>query len=346
MEVPSNSAPPNLRALRNNLQNLGIGTTSKLPSSYIEVSKAGSGEFGTVYYCLSADSVGASRFFDSGSAKRTYELACELAAIKITKPLERKELNQEVETLKAIRKQVRGYTAEQRFFYLIEWDVENPEAPWMVTSTLPMCSSMTGLWQQFEQMPEEFIWLVYVQLLQALDFLHNVCDPPIAHGDLHRGNVMIGFPDPNSLGLPEVKVIDFGFSTFVIEGTEVAMDRVKNDTDEFLFILISLMDQSLGYKWDADMCDLYVENRSPDNSESMIQSFYRALNEALRARGSVEPADLRGLWDEFGDFAIQQVACISEASKKQIQDAILGKTKQQYDARIEKISEILEEFKE
>jgi hypothetical protein len=34
--------------------------------------------------------------------------------------------------------------------------------------------------RNLESMPEDFLWIIYAQIHEAIDFLHNTCDPPIA----------------------------------------------------------------------------------------------------------------------------------------------------------------------
>jgi serine/threonine protein kinase len=79
-------------------------------------------------------------------------------------------------------------------------------------TTFPICCQLSELKVSFEDMPEEFTWLIFIQLHKALDFLHNACDSPIAHGDLHDGNVIIGYRGPNDRDTAQLKVIDFGLA--------------------------------------------------------------------------------------------------------------------------------------
>ena len=325
--------------------NQGLNPTIQdIPTNHIMVSKAGDGIFGDVYFCLRADAM---TFTDSNtthSSNAKPDLITKLVAVKVVgSRYNNADLSRELEIMTAIQNQVHTLPVAQRFFQLLEWDTVAPYPQWIVTSTFPICWNLTGLTLSANGMPEEFLWLVYSQLHEALDFLHNTCDPPIAHGDLHQGNVIIGFPTPDRLGLPEVKLIDFGLSSFVKKGEKAGLyllDRMNLDAKNFLYVLDNTIHPSKYTRWNETTCNEFIANGKPEGMTSMLYDFHHALNAELGRQAEVQVTFLQALWEQFGAFAKQWVSSIPDASKKQIQDVLLAVTKGKTDQKREKIEEI------
>ena len=330
--------------------NQGIEQTiQKIPTNYIKVSKAGDGIFGDVFFCVRADTT---TFTESASIHNSGakpNLAKKLVAIKVVSARTDLNLSRELEIMQAIQTQVQTLPAAQQFFQLIEWDTISPHATWAVTSTLPMCCSMQELTLGIDSVPEETMWLVYTQLHEALDFLHNKCKPPIAHRDLHQGNVLIGFSNPDALGLPELKIIDFGLSSFISgkEAPTFLMGPPRSvDAKRFLFILDNIV-HAPGFKqWNRATCNMAVEYSEPEGRTAMSYEFHQALNTQLGKLAETDFSFLQELWQQFGAFATQQVNSMSESTRKQIQDLVLGKTKSQFDEVQEKLERIWQMYGE
>lgn len=120
---------------------------------------------------------------------------------------------------------------------------------------LPICCDLESLLGSFKYLAEEFMWLVFVRVRKVLNFLHRICDPPIAHSDLHIRNVVIGYPRPNDQGIPAIKVIDFSLSKshpFV----HPDVDSFKLDVRGLLRIMDCIVPDYA--QWNRDSCDLYL----------------------------------------------------------------------------------------
>jgi serine/threonine protein kinase len=81
-----------------------------------------------------------------------------------------------------------------------------------------------------EAIPEMFIWKVFVQLADALSFLHqgrDIASPdasdvytnpcPIVHRDIKPANIFL-FSNDDADGFPSIKLGDFGLSAFITAG--------------------------------------------------------------------------------------------------------------------------------
>ena len=102
-----------------------------------------------------------------------------------------------------------------------------------------------------EQVPESFIWHCFLQLSEALAYIHHgfdrreMSEPPpssqwqsIIHGDIKPENVFLGPPSSNSNGYPSLVLGDFGLArmdespvsgTFLWQPPEMPMTSKKAD---------------------------------------------------------------------------------------------------------------------
>lgn len=336
--------------------------------TYTPVNFAGHGLFGQVYFCLPTDQVFlARRSAVSDNTTTTtqqslHSLTSKLVAVKTAGAV---SLIPEIRALRTIHTQQHSSdVVEKSFFRLIESRTDGDLAQYMVTSTLPLCGNLDELGGCIAQMPEAFTWLIYTRIHSALRFLHKTCSPAIAHGDLHQGNVLIGFSDPDVKGrgliLPQVTLIDFGNATFH-PGEErsgnsyrdlYGVDAFSRDTDAFLRILESVasdprpheFDRS-DYKkwWDRKKWEALLERKPLAGRTAEFNDFHKALGHGLAQGLRVNPVVLEELWKSFGSFAEQCVADISEADMEQIRDLVLGVAETLFEETRESIEEILME---
>ena len=83
-------------------------------------------------------------------------------------------------------------------------------------------------YDEWQDMPESFIWHCFLQISEGLAFMHHgfdrryLCGPPpasewqsIIHGDIKPENIFLGPPTPDSHGYPSLVLGDFGLATIV-----------------------------------------------------------------------------------------------------------------------------------
>jgi hypothetical protein len=168
-----------------------------LSEKYMEVCNAGSGVYGDVSFYLSKDALSTTRSdVEHDAAQASKQLTAKLVVVEVSRGMNLQHLSGELDIIKASEENAPANDLQQRFFQLLAWDTVSPLPVSLVKSTWPICCSLDGLGSCLSSMPEDFLWIVYSQMHEAIEFLHSTCSPLIAHGDLHNGNVIIDFLTP------------------------------------------------------------------------------------------------------------------------------------------------------
>ena len=198
----------------------------------------------------------------------------------------------ERDILLAIRKHSTADNGAQNIVQLLGYDLI-PEPQWLMLSTLPACCTLCDS----PPIPLQYACFVFLEVHAALKFLHRECDPPIAHGDLHSGNVLVGFADNGRL---KILLINFGEA------------EAGNDID------VSL-------RWDiwhliVLVVDLYKKRGYIGQCEK--------LEELMRveSRAEDEWCGLDRLWKEFGEVAGKSVGNAEAMGRaKELVDQVVQK---------------------
>jgi serine/threonine protein kinase len=304
----------------------------RIPPNYILVSKAGSGMAGDAYFCLLKEAVISERLrIKSEASQAATDLVSKLQVVKVkgTHHVYNFTRN-EVQMLRTVddnRKVRPGYL---QFFDLLASNTTHSSIDWLATSTLPFCCDLRSLAKNADSMPEEFVWHLYKQLHQALDFLHYVCKPSITHGDVHAGNVIIGYSSPYEQRLPHVKLIDFGCATAInCDGENAHLRSI--DLRGMLNILASF---TFDAWWDDEYPQFKADEPSPEYM-GLQDRVVKGLDE-----GAV-PKTVRDIWRLYGATAERKVANVSDASQKKIQNLVACEASSRYNFMDNKIGELL-----
>jgi serine/threonine protein kinase len=167
----------------------------------------------------------------------------------------------------------------------------------MVLSALPFyCDLHSVANPNIEAPPLGLVWLVFQNLYNALDFLHNTCNPPISHGDLQSTNILLGFHDPETETLPKVMLVDFG--------------QGKDKRSE------------VGERGTSDLCHIVSElgTSSLDEYNGEGGASYDAMRNFVSGWGDnefVEPL-LADIWNMFGSTAEQTIQSLTAAEEQEI----------------------------
>ncbi|KAF2822018.1 hypothetical protein CC86DRAFT_385733 [Ophiobolus disseminans] len=310
-----------------------------LPSSYIHVSKAGAGLLATAYFCLPKDVVNSVKSeAREVTSHAITKLVSKLQVVKVFAKWCRQVTSTELMILKEIQQQRRGHTEELPLIELLAWDASGPAPNWIATSTMPVCCNLKSLARCFNEMPEEFIWLVYTQIHQALEFLHRTCS--IAHRNLHMGNVIVGYPEPNDSNLPKVKLLDFEMSERApFYGSVLSEGLIDRDTEGLLSIMQTIIDDS---SLECTLCDWLSSAHYPDpRCTSKICSFHKAISQEAVAYSTCDSKFLAKLLTKYGSYAKDKLDACSETSRMHIQYVILKTTKAKSKALENRIQELL-----
>jgi serine/threonine protein kinase len=184
-------------------------------------------------------------------------------------------------------------------------------------------------------MPEKFTWLMFVQLYQALNFLHDTCQ--ISHGDLYHKNVVIGYPSSNDRGLPQVKVIDFGVAESFATSKSVAWLPTK-DTGMLIYLINIVIHDLPQSRYQVDEI-LETRLRVQAERSTHFNRFGATIQGGLTAQNKI--AYLERAWEEFGTYAKSQVDRVSNESTTQIREVIDSVSYARFETIQGKIQELL-----
>jgi serine/threonine protein kinase len=92
--------------------------------------------------------------------------------------------------------------------------------------------------------PEALAFHVFLQLAEALHFLHKLTPFAIAHGNVHEGNIMLDPSHCDVVGFPNVVLIDFGIASTYDRSTSCVMGQgIRNDIGGFARLMRKLTSQ-------------------------------------------------------------------------------------------------------
>ncbi|CBX98630.1 hypothetical protein LEMA_P078690.1 [Plenodomus lingam JN3] len=251
-------------------------------------------------------------------------------------------LKNEITILRAIRAHAATHHAQDRFFHLLDWDESRTIPQWFTTTTfaLGFGCPLEALQCVYPRLPEEFAWLVFVQLLEALEFLHRVCQPAVVHGDLVAGNIMIGyegeFDDYGGLhSLPKIKLIDFEGAAYCSRREGEAAERydaslAHTASQPFTADVLGCIDILYGILArhpsiaDPVAPKLQDARAFPDvqADDAKLHLLFQTL-EASWTRGcGNKPWVLQSLYGYFAPYAYTKLAEIEEAAERAMWDGI------------------------
>lgn len=202
-----------------------LSPDSNVREKYIPIRFAGEGEDTEVYFCIPKSEEVTSQIAEAKkhAEQGVKSLMSKLVAVKVAKPGLRHThtLNKEIRILQSIltcqkdkeQEQAPGQLQEQEH-HCIELLAHDSAFGWLAlpayTSSLTLHSFIKSIENEKGVMPEELIYHSFIQIMETLNFLQNVCEPPIAHADFHAGNIMLGPSTKHFPGFPNLILIDFG----------------------------------------------------------------------------------------------------------------------------------------
>ncbi|KAJ4354891.1 hypothetical protein N0V95_003425 [Ascochyta clinopodiicola] len=314
------------------------------------MTRAGSGTYGDVYFCLPTSTIITVQNHSTAQADLTAmcdELTKQLVAIKICQGPSIPTLRNELAVLQIIATTNHAATLDtacgstltncDAFFLCLDY-ATNPSSDthYLTSTTLPLICTLDALLPNVHHLPEPFTWLIYVKIRKALIWLTKTCNPGIAHGDVHAGNILIGYAtlDPGEgQRLPLVKMVDFGNSH--IADAEAGYGdagmfhhRVSRDWSAFLHLLAV----TLGLVSTDGQSPSRLHGRSPCSGGEESSVEFREF------RTRVERAVKRGSWDHeeglaelesrFGGFAERVLSSVGEGECGVVWDKVVSVTEE------------------
>jgi serine/threonine protein kinase len=325
------------------------GLTKLIPSEYVVVQPIGVGTTAEVFLCLLKDAVdSAKKRVTDRQPINIKDLTIQLVAIKVLiYPINQSTENRrsEVKRLCLIQGYSKHYEIGKYCQQLLSY---GPDERW-VASTPALGSLQLGdvvmIYMEAEtKIPEEFVWHIFIQLTQAMFFLHHVCRPSIIHCDLHMGNILFDVSEQDCHGFPNIRVIDFGMAEETDREVALAEDR------QMLYTTLSDLDKELGmckceltkhfpYRDTSNMPDCMHTEGWIEFQEMLyagITSMFGHLGDDRSTFGLVE------MWERFGDIALRNREAASDETMLSIKSHTFDVVANRVDEVERRIASLLE----
>jgi len=261
---------------------------------YTKISDVDDGVSAEVFLCVETSILSAARrnlAEGSVNAAAIDQVVPQIRAVKEYVP--GKATEKERDILLAIRRATTDDNEGHRFVQLLGYDTE---PSWLMLSTMPACCTLREL-ASGTKLPYQFAWLLFLELFPALRFLQRECNPPIAHCDLHSGNVLIGFDNTGFQGPLKFLLIDLGDAeTITTANTHLPL-----------------------LEWDMrDFHALIADVAREADKKGGKSSGWKALCRYLKMCIEDTYRDLETTWKTFGPIATDCVERFSVAEKQEV----------------------------
>jgi hypothetical protein len=282
--------------------------------------------FASAYFCLPKNALQDAISKDQSSSSVPADvLKRQLLVVKVFRDAGGSSPLSEVAILEQIKKQGKHRSSTLPMIQILASASTNTDTAWIAMSTLPFSCNLAALASRFNELPQEFPWLVYIQTQQALIFLRKSGDPPIAHGDLHVGNVLVGYETLEGTCLPQVKLIDLGSAEHNMS-LRSGVSKFDVEAWQLLQILQKLLRRA-GSKCESCSFNGYLLSQSRDRKcPSKICCFHQKIAEELAPNRKCGGSLLDKLWERFGSYAERKVEACPPTSQARIREVILEVT--------------------
>ena len=228
----------------------------------------------------------------------------------------------EVDILQKLQQQRQDHPEELPLIDLPAKDTANLVPDWIATSTMPICCELASLENcPGELLSEEFTWLVYSQAHQALEFLHK-CG--IAHGDIHVGNVMVGYSRLNDNRLPQVKLIDFGMSQQYSIGSKnmPSMDQFDSDIHGLMCMLVTMLEDAL---IKCALCVWGIQPQFSPHCTTKVCSLAKAIDHEMGRYSGVTLGSWRSCGQTMAHMRVRGSNCAPRSLDRRLEMSSSGK---------------------
>jgi serine/threonine protein kinase len=311
---------------------------SCIPEHYVSVQLAGQGVDGEVCYCLPKHVVKQARNAAAVLPRSGVvgSLKSELVAVKTSAAC----LGREREIMLAIREQAGGDARRRHCIHLFESDLSASSfCSWLTLSTASGMFPLYNLCQADNfpscYIPEELVFHIFIQIRDMLSFLHS-CDQPIAHLDLHGGNVLVDPMRRDQSGFPMLLLIDFSRSIMPARPYDLVNDKWR-----LYRYVLGLAEHLTPFAITMEMDDedeMLVDDASEWQVFCEYLSHWSAHYEC--SEGDVLPAMEDG-WDAIRDMILLRISETPDATLRDIQTAVRRFADQGEKKLEESIAEVL-----
>jgi serine/threonine protein kinase len=256
-----------------------VDLTRLVPKDYLILQRAGQGLTSEVFFCLRRATDPSNSTDESTRDENITAGKSDVVAVKVLhQPF--MHSNTEISFLRRIRSELgnESVSTANRFQEFITcnpgFDIHS-QTLWIATKAICGSITLSDIERQYrkrkECVPEEFILHAFLQVSEALLFLHESCEPPIAHGDVHFGNVLLD-ERQDTPGFPNLVLIDFGSARTVTDMVSQS-ERLWQDMWLFYNSIFGLCTTSertrVHPSWWPEFCDSVFMSLSRGHMESL-----------------------------------------------------------------------------
>ncbi|OCK73961.1 kinase-like protein [Lepidopterella palustris CBS 459.81] len=304
--------------------------TTILPEKYVKVANAGYGNYGEVFFCLPKTAIAAAAdgIKSTPPSMDMDKLWREICVVKVQRSVEAKfGAKCEVVAMEAIRASESPMCS--RLAEILDADNSSGDTvDWIATSAIfgPTLCQVSFGWNKvmdYKPIPEEMVCHVFIQLCDALRFLHGL-EQPIMHCDIHKGNIMLDPFRQDFPGLPNVVLIDFGNAKMQgndlfpeLEDEAEAVWAKRQDLSDLCDVLWHLATWKRGFEIQYDWNPRWGNNLIDQEGDGTLSQevewnhFHQFLFHAQRVEGVY--MGLERIWQKFSPMAFaRRAACSAE----------------------------------
>lgn len=243
-------------------------------NGYTRISCLGHGEYATADLHITKSDLEKGRSLLAQGKSEAAAISTAMSnTVVIKRYMDGESQAEERDVLLAIKAQATDSNQGSKLMQLLNYDQTQEDPQYLILSTLPSFCTLQDFFAEMRHLktplPIKLVWHLFWEMSAVLSFLHLECDPPIAHGDLHSANILIGFRDSELTGLPTILIIDFDHATTCSPRCEM----LRTDVDDFNSIWSYLI----------DLVKLGAESSGCEVLDKMQNSFYEGKYETIQS---------------------------------------------------------------
>ncbi|KAF2710263.1 hypothetical protein K504DRAFT_454587 [Pleomassaria siparia CBS 279.74] len=307
--------------------------TFGVPAQYQIVRQAWNGFWGRVFFCVHKSVLSSTLKEEVSLGNAAKRLMSEVVAVK-SRQRAPEWASLEVQMMEKILEHAKGNVEKFHCARILasgcSHGLEWPN--WIEVSAHPGSLTLSNL-KDFGWKPcEEFVYHVFIQLMDALFFLHKKCDPPIVHSNIFAENLMLDTrSEPHYPGFPNIILIDFGESDEAPSSYDYAECKLGRDRC-MAYSVVYL----LGIKASKG-------SRSAERNSDGFLEFQKMFPSSMYYRKEECSPSLESVWESFGETAKSARANTSPEQLREMSEIFTNASRENEDLLEMDLKRVLEQ---